>query len=129
MENLQANLQQCDPAIPFRTACSGLGVSRASVYRGLPAPSSRKPRRRRASRRRLSDLERRAVLDVLDSERFADHPPRHRLAWRDGPTANVGKLGKRVSKDHQVAGCATVQVALDGSARQCGRAPLGDRIR
>ena len=57
-------------------ACLALGVSRVSAYRFFrrkdnPAPPSEATKSERA----LSDDERRRVLDVLNSERFADMPP------------------------------------------------------
>lgn len=57
-------------------ACAALGLSRATVYRlGKPrAPRVSHPRR--ASHRRLSDVERSEVLELLDSEQFVDQPPR-----------------------------------------------------
>lgn len=64
-----------DPQVPISQACSALGLSRATLYRqtqpakppaGLPRPPSP---------RRLSDVERQAVLDVLHTEEFVDQPP------------------------------------------------------
>ena len=62
------------PTAGTRAACSALGVARATFYRqrapGRPVPASR-PRPPLA----LSQLERRAVLDVLHCERFVDAAP------------------------------------------------------
>lgn len=57
------------------SACGGLGIPRATFYRQTgPRPQkARKPRPRPP--RALSDRERQAVLDVLNSERFADKAP------------------------------------------------------
>jgi putative transposase len=65
-----------DPAIPIARACSAIGVSRATVYRGRrpPAPSEH-PRAPRPSPRRLSDAERAAVMSALHSPEFVDQPP------------------------------------------------------
>lgn len=57
-------------------ACLSLGVARVSAYRFFrrkdnPAPVREVPKPERT----LSDDERRNVLDVLNSERFADFPP------------------------------------------------------
>lgn len=59
-------------------ACAALGLSRATAYRCL------RPRRsvrdsdpvRPRSHRRIPDEERAAILELLDSERFIDQPPR-----------------------------------------------------
>jgi putative transposase len=64
-----------DPQVPISQACVALGVSRATLYRQtqparLPVTLPRPP-----SPRRLSDLERQAVLDVLHTEEFVDQPP------------------------------------------------------
>jgi transposase InsO family protein len=58
-------------------ACDAVGLSRASAYRHLAttAPSDRRGGASR-SHRRMSDSEREQVLTVLNSERFADQPPR-----------------------------------------------------
>jgi len=63
-----------DPLIPLARACDALGVSRATLYRQT---QPRKPPvvRIAPSPRKLSDDERRRVLDALHSERFADQPP------------------------------------------------------
>lgn len=68
-------LQQRDPAIPFRTACKALALNRATAYRRLRPPCQRSAHVRPSSPRRLSELERDAILEVLHSERFADQPP------------------------------------------------------
>ena len=54
-------------------ACDALGVSRATFYRWRSPVHG--PHRRKRSRRRLSDAERRAVLEVLHEERFVDRAP------------------------------------------------------
>ena len=64
-----------DPQVPIVQACLALGISRATLYRQtqpatLPVVLPRAP-----SPRRLSDLERQAVLDVLHTEEFVDQPP------------------------------------------------------
>ena len=55
-------------------ACKALNVSRATFYRRLKTKSDAKPRPTPA--RALSTEERKAVLDQLNSERFADQAPR-----------------------------------------------------
>jgi putative transposase len=58
-------------------ACAAVGLSRATAYRRLrPASSAAPAPSRRRSKRRLSDAERARVLEMLDSERFIDQPPR-----------------------------------------------------
>jgi len=63
------------PTTGTRAACSALGVPRATFYRhrrtSEPSPPASRPRPPLA----LSEPERRAVLDVLHSERFVDAAP------------------------------------------------------
>jgi len=57
-----------------KPSCAALGVSRATLYRRQkPSTGHQQPQPRPA--RALSDDERQAVLDVLDSPRFADRAP------------------------------------------------------
>ena len=65
-------------SIPTKVACDALGLSRATLYRSRrpPAPTSPPSARvRRPSPRRLSDAERRHLLDTLHHPEFADQPP------------------------------------------------------
>lgn len=55
--------------------CAGVGVSRASFYRGRRERPARPCPRRAPSPRALTPVERQAVLDVLHSERFVDQSP------------------------------------------------------
>jgi len=55
--------------------CAGVGVSRASFYRGRRERPARPRPRRTPSPRALTPVERQAVLDVLHSERFVDQSP------------------------------------------------------
>jgi len=57
-----------------RRACAALGVSRATHYR-RQKPSSGQEQPRPTPARALSQEERQAVLDVLDSDRFVDRSP------------------------------------------------------
>ncbi len=57
-------------------ACTAIGLARATAYRHLEPPPRRVNRPRRPSHRRLSPVERAQVLEVLDSARFIDQPPR-----------------------------------------------------
>jgi putative transposase len=74
-------------------ACSAVGLSRATVYR----QSRPKPAPRRAARpthpRRIPNAVRAGILDIMDSARFIDQPPRevyatllsegeYRCSWR-----------------------------------------------
>src|SRR5690606_32012648 len=62
--------------VPVNSACSAVGLSRATAYRWL-RPRAQKERVPRArSARRISDVERETILETLDSERFAEQPPR-----------------------------------------------------
>ena len=64
-----------DPQIPIVQACAALGISRATLYRQTqPAKPVSVPVRGPSSRR-LGDLERQAVLDMLHSDEFVDQPP------------------------------------------------------
>jgi putative transposase len=56
-------------------ACAALGLSRATLYRQTQPPTPASPVVRAPSPRRLSDVERQAVLDALHSEEFVDQPP------------------------------------------------------
>jgi putative transposase len=64
-----------DPEIPIVQACATLGISRATLYRNTQLAAPAALHARAPSPRRLSDLERQAVLDVLHSEEFVDQPP------------------------------------------------------
>jgi transposase InsO family protein len=64
-----------DPKVPIVQACVAIGISRATLYRNtqpakLVAVTTHAP-----SPRRLSDLEQKAVIDMLHSEEFVDQPP------------------------------------------------------
>jgi len=68
-----AALNHLVPIVGVAPACSALGVNRATYYRWRrPTPQRPRPRPQRA----LDDSERRHVLEVLDSERFAEKTPR-----------------------------------------------------
>jgi putative transposase len=65
-----------DPVIPLQQACAVLGMPRATLYRhNKPKATKAATNNRAPSARRLSEAERRAVLDVLHEPRFADQPP------------------------------------------------------
>jgi putative transposase len=71
-----AVVEQRDPSIPVATACSVVGLSRATLYRGRsPSPRSPAERARPPSPRRLGEEERRQVLAALHQPEFADQPP------------------------------------------------------
>jgi transposase InsO family protein len=64
-----------EPGVSMLAACSALGVSRATLYRGT-SPDSPPPVFQRApSPRRLGDDERQAIVDVMHSAEFVDQPP------------------------------------------------------
>jgi putative transposase len=72
------------PRIGIRAACAASGVPQATWYRrhrASPAPPRRPPvpHRDRAQPRALAAAERRAILDMLHSARFADTAPAE--AW------------------------------------------------
>jgi len=65
-----------DPTVPVVQACAVLGVSRATLYRNTqPSAPPTTLVERAPNPRRLAGDERKRVLDVLHSERFADQPP------------------------------------------------------
>jgi transposase InsO family protein len=61
-----------DPRVPMTTACAGLGVSRASLYRATRPPSPRRWWGRAPSPRRVSEAERAAIVGALHSPEFVD---------------------------------------------------------
>ena len=64
-----------DPQIPIAQVCVALGISRATLYRQTQPGRPVSVPVRGPSPRRLSDLERQAVLDVMHSDEFVDQPP------------------------------------------------------
>ncbi len=95
-----------DPQVPISQACSALGLSRATLYRQTqpakpPASLPRPP-----SPRRLSDVERQAVLDVLHTEEFVDQPPAEvhaRLLSRGVYLASVRTMYRNPPYDRRTA--------------------------
>jgi putative transposase len=63
------------PALPILQACIALDVSRASMYRRTTLERPPSCATRAPSPRKLSENERKAILDVLHSEAFMDQPP------------------------------------------------------
>ena len=57
-------------------ACNAVGLCRATAYRRLRQTAPRAKAKRKRSHRRISDAKRSEILEVLDSERFIDQPPR-----------------------------------------------------
>ena len=64
-----------DPKVPIVQACVAIGVSRATLYRNTQPAKLATVTTRAPSPRRLSDLEQKAVIDMLHSEEFVDQPP------------------------------------------------------
>jgi putative transposase len=64
-----------DPQVSIVQACAALGISRATLYRQTQPAKPVSVPVRGPSPRRLGDLERQAVLDMLHSEEFVDQPP------------------------------------------------------
>lgn len=64
-----------DRVIPLQQACAALCMPRATLYRHNKPKATKAATKRAPSARRLSEAERRAVLDVLHEPRFADQPP------------------------------------------------------
>lgn len=59
----------------IKTACSALGMPRATFYRWQNPSRKEKPFVQQKHPRALSDLEKQAVLNILHSERFVDKAP------------------------------------------------------
>jgi putative transposase len=64
-----------DPIVPVAAACAALGVSRATLYRHTQPPTPPATWQRAPNPRRLSEVERAAVLETLHAPEFADQPP------------------------------------------------------
>jgi putative transposase len=79
---IAATVEELTPIIGTRPACRALGASPATIYRRRrpPAPRTPKPRPRPRPARALSEPERRAVLELLHSERFVDTAPEETYA-------------------------------------------------
>lgn len=63
---------QLSESLPERTVCFALGVSRSTLRRRRRGPRIAQTRQAGHIPRQLSDNERRAILDLLHSDRFAD---------------------------------------------------------
>jgi putative transposase len=61
--------------VPLVVACRAIGLSRATLYRSRRPRPVRELAARPPSPRRLSDDERRVVVETLTSSEFADQPP------------------------------------------------------
>ena len=70
-----AAAEELSGAIPTTAACEVLGVARATLYRHRTPHPPREPKPRCPSPRALSPVERQAVRDVANSERFSDLAP------------------------------------------------------
>ena len=69
-------IEQRDDVVPLTTACTTLGVSRATLYRSRhPRGAPSGVRLRAQNPRRLGDGERQRLLDTLHLPEFADQPP------------------------------------------------------
>ena len=69
-----------EPGVSMVAACSSLGVSRATLYRGTQPAPPLAPREHAPSPRRLGDDERQAIVDAMHSEEFVDQPPMEMFA-------------------------------------------------
>jgi len=63
------------PGVSMVDACAAVGVSRATLYRTTSPPPVPTWRPRPPSPRRLSDVERQAIVAVMHSSEFVDQPP------------------------------------------------------
>jgi putative transposase len=64
-----------DPDVSIVQACTAIGLSRATLYRQTQVTPPAMIAVRPPSPRRLNDLERQTILDVMHSEEFVDQPP------------------------------------------------------
>jgi putative transposase len=64
-----------EPGVSVSAACAALGLSRATMYRSTSPDTPPAVRERPANPRRLSDDERKAIIDVMHGPEFADQPP------------------------------------------------------
>jgi putative transposase len=64
-----------EPGVSVNAACAALGLSRAAMYRSTSPDTPAAVRERPANPRRLSDDERKAIVDVMHSPEFVDQPP------------------------------------------------------
>jgi putative transposase len=64
-----------EPGVSVNAACAALGLSRAAMYRSTSLDTPPTVRERPANPRRLSDAERKAIVDVMHGPEFADQPP------------------------------------------------------
>jgi len=72
---IETTVEELTPVVGTRPACRALGAAPATIYRRRTPPAPRPPRPRARSPRALSDVERKAVLAELHSERFVDCAP------------------------------------------------------
>jgi transposase InsO family protein len=72
--------EHVEPPVPVVRACEALGISRATLYRWTAPPAAPKPRLPRPVPRKLSELERQTIVDVLHSAEFIDQPPHETYA-------------------------------------------------
>jgi len=77
---IERTVEELTPIIGTRPACRAVGASVATIYRRRRPPESRPPRARPAPDRALSEPERKAVLEVLHSQRFVDVAPEETYA-------------------------------------------------
>jgi len=72
---IDESVTEIEPLVGTAGACRALGASRASVYRRRQPPRVREPRPRPTPARALTQPERAAVSEHLNSERFMDCSP------------------------------------------------------
>ncbi len=72
---IEQTVEELTPLVGTRPACRALGIAPATVYRRRRPPAPRPSCPRPQPERALSEQERMAVLEVLDSERFVDCSP------------------------------------------------------
>ena len=72
---IEQTVEELTPIVGTRPACRALGAAHATIYRRRRPPTPRPVRPRPVPARALTEAERRAVLELLHSERFVDCSP------------------------------------------------------
>jgi putative transposase len=87
-----ALIEQRGAELSINAACLALEISRASLYRSYRPKLTPQPRVRTAGPRRLDEIERQEILDILHRTEFADQPPSEVYATLLGRGTYVGSI-------------------------------------
>ena len=69
-------LEEVRPQVGVKAACLATDIARSSYYRRKRPPVESQPAKKRVSARALSEQEKQAVSQLLNSGRFVDAAPR-----------------------------------------------------